>query len=73
MKGRGRSSKGKQWGYIAPAGTGPAGETCGTCKHIFRHPTGRYRKCELARARWTGGFKTDILARTPACRKWQAP
>jgi len=68
LVGKGRRGKGKQWGYIMPPGTGPAGETCGTCKHIFR--PARYRKCELARGIWTGGFKTDVLARSPACTKW---
>jgi hypothetical protein len=66
---RKRSSKGKQWGYIMPPGTGPAGHTCGDCMHIVR--TRRYRKCGLAQARWTHGFKTDILARSPACSRWK--
>lgn len=70
LKGRGRSGKGKQWGYIQPPGTGPSGETCGSCRHIMR--TQRYRKCRLNEARWTGGFKTDILARAPACSRWAA-
>ena len=72
LKGKGRSGRGKQWGYYAPPGTGPAGETCGSCQHIVRARGGRYRKCGLARAIWTGGPKTDVLARAPACLKWAA-
>jgi hypothetical protein len=63
-------SHAKQWGYIMPPGTGPAGETCGSCRHIMR--TRRYRKCRLNEANWTGGFKTDVLARSPACSRWEA-
>jgi hypothetical protein len=69
LVGRGRSGKGKQWGYIMPPGTGPAGETCGSCRHIAR--SRRFRKCGLARMKWTHGFKTDILARSPACSRWE--
>lgn len=68
--GRGRSGKGKQWGYAMPPGTGPVGETCGSCAHIVR--TRRFRKCSLTKAHWTHGFKTDILARAAACSRWQA-
>jgi hypothetical protein len=56
--------------YAALPGTGPEGETCGSCKHIFRVP--RYRKCGLCRSKWTGGPGTDIKARAPACSKWEA-
>jgi hypothetical protein len=61
----------QQRGYAAPPGTGPQGETCGSCKHIHREE--KYRKCSLNRAAWTGGPRTDILARAPACLKWIAP
>lgn len=59
----------KQRGYAAPPGTGPAGETCGSCEHIARGR--KYRKCDLNRACWTHGPKTDILARAAACRLWE--
>lgn len=59
----------KRQGHVAPPGTGPKGETCGTCKHIRRFR--RYRKCDLARPNWTGGPGTDILARDAACMKWE--
>lgn len=52
-------------------GTGPKGETCGTCAHIRRLQFARsYLKCDLMRKYWTGGAATDIRARTPACRRW---
>lgn len=52
------------------AGSGPAGETCGTCANAARF--GRYAKCKLVRGRWTNGPGTDIRLRWPACSGWQA-
>jgi len=71
---RGRGPKGGKHyvqpkGYAAMPGTGPTDETCGSCKFAVRGR--RWLKCELIRARWTHGRGTDILARTPACSKWQ--
>jgi hypothetical protein len=61
-------------GYARPPGTGPKGETCKTCAHLYRnHLAKTYLKCELNRAAWTGGRKTDVLASAPACEKWSAP
>lgn len=58
-------------GYAAPPGTGPAGETCGSCAH---HATRRfakvYHKCALMVARWTGGAGSDVLLKSPACKRW---
>ena len=61
------------WGYYAPPGTGPVGETCKTCAHICVRGfvAGRYLKCLRARGKWTGGRKSDILAGSPACSGWQ--
>lgn len=59
-------------GYAAPPGTGPEGETCQSCKHIARVQHSKvYIKCRLNQAKWTGGPKTDIRARSPACAKWE--
>lgn len=58
-------------GYYQPPGTGPEGETCGSCKHIARG-RGGWAKCELSRGRWTHSRGTDIRVRSPACRKWEA-
>lgn len=64
-------TKPQKRGYAAPPGTGPAGETCGTCRHLYRNRMAKtYLKCNLMRAHWTGGFGTDILAKAPACREW---
>jgi hypothetical protein len=60
-------------GHIMPPGTGPAGETCGSCKHLFRNRMAKtYLKCSLNRDRWTGGGKTDVRARDDACKAWEA-
>lgn len=56
-------------GYYYHPGTGPAGETCGSCKHREGR---RYPKCGLNRARWTHSRSTDILTRAPACKYWEA-
>ncbi len=62
-------------GYAAPPGTGPAGETCGTCqhKHSMSSNSGskRFIKCLAAQERWTHGEGSDILAKSPACRAWK--
>lgn len=59
-------------GYAAPPGTGPKGETCGTCDHILRRRLGKiYLKCGKAEYKWTGGPGSDIRARAPACRLWE--
>lgn len=60
-------------GYAWAPGTGPDGETCGTCKHhVTRHFSKVYHKCELSRTKWTNGRATDILVRAPACKYWEA-
>lgn len=59
--------------YAALPGTGPAGETCGSCANLSGHTMSRrYRKCALTRARWTGGPGSDVKVRSPACSKWKA-
>lgn len=60
-------------GHIMPPGTGPSGETCGSCKHLYRNRMAKtYLKCGLNQARWTGGGATDIRARDAACKMWEA-
>lgn len=55
-----------------PSGTGPAGETCRTCKHLCHTGhDGKYLKCGLCREMWTHGPATDLRARWPACAKWE--
>lgn len=63
----------KPRGYAWAPGTGPAGETCSSCKHIARHRSANtYLKCGLVRAKWTHGPGTDIRARSPACKLWES-
>lgn len=58
--------------YADTPGTGPAGETCRTCRHMVRKLLARvYRKCGLCRRHWTGGGATDVKAMSPACSKWE--
>lgn len=72
-KGRGPNG-GKHYvkpaGYAAIPGSGPAGKTCGSCKHNSGKGS-RFMKCRLIRVKWTHGRKTDILSRSPACAKWE--
>lgn len=59
--------------YAGKPGTGPEGETCGSCGHLIRkHLAKVYRKCGLMERHWTGGKGTDVLATAPACRNWTA-
>lgn len=58
-------------GHADRPGTGLAGETCGSCKHLYRNRQAKtYLKCALTRACWTGGRKTDVRAKDAACSKW---
>lgn len=60
-------------GHIMPPGTGPAGETCGSCEHLFRNRMAKtYLKCSLNEAKWTGGGATDVRAHDAACKRWEA-
>lgn len=56
-------------GHAAQPGSGPEGETCGSCNHLVRKRRARtYFKCGLIR--WTSGPATDIRKRDPACEFW---
>lgn len=60
-------------GYAMPPGTGPAGETCGSCGHLRRTLNAKtYLKCGLMTAKWTKGPGSDVRAKSPACKKWEA-
>src|SRR5437870_3523332 len=59
-------------GHVAPPGTGPEGETCGSCQYLFRNRMARvYLKCLLNKAKWTGGRKSDVRAKDHACSLWE--
>lgn len=61
-------------GYAAQPGSGPKGETCGSCAHcVWKEMAKSYLKCGKVRATWTGGPGTDIRARAPACSFWERP
>lgn len=58
-------------GYAARPGSGPAGETCGSCKHHYTAQWSKtYHKCDLIKA--TRGPGSDIRVRAPACSRWEA-
>jgi hypothetical protein len=64
-------------GYAAPPGTGPEGETCGSCSHCrvkegrCRGRIRRYYKCAVMLPQWTNRRATDVLIQSPACRQWE--
>lgn len=66
-----KSKRGQPNGNAAPIGSGPAGETCGSCKHSYCvQYAKRYHKCRLVKA--TGGPGTDIRLKWAACSRWEA-
>lgn len=68
-----RSSTVHANGYAAKPGTGPAGESCGTCANCrMRHLSAQRRvyKCALAMSGWNSSRSSDVLIHSPACEKW---
>lgn len=62
----------KRHGWADTPGSGPVGETCGSCiysgEYRFRHT---YFKCTARPGdHWKGGRETDIRPMDPACSKW---
>jgi hypothetical protein len=60
----------KAAGYAAQPGTGPEGETCGSCSwcRAKQMRSGRrFYKCGRMTRAWTHGRATDICLRSPAC------
>ena len=62
----------KPRGYVMPPGSGPEGETCGSCAHVCRFRQSKaLAKCGLNKRIWTGSRTTDVNVTSPACSKWQ--
>lgn len=60
------------FGMVDFPGTGPQGETCGSCRHRVVRQLGKgYQKCQLKLKHWTHGAGTDIKVYFPACSKWE--
>jgi hypothetical protein len=61
-------------GYASPPGTGPEGETCGSCRHcVYRVFRGRrFYKCENNARKWDRTRASDVLVHSPACKQWTA-
>jgi len=67
-----KRSNTKPNGHAGSPGSGPKGETCGTCKHLCRVQYAKtYLKCELVRSQWTHGPGSDVRAKDAACWKWE--
>lgn len=64
----------KKRGHAARPGSGPKGETCGSCEHRVGVFGGRrtFSKCALRRAYWTHGRHSDISKKDAACSFWLA-
>ena len=62
----------RKGGYAAAPGSGPKGETCGSCGHRYRHEYNLrgYYKCQMCRGDWTSGTGTDIRLKSAACLFW---
>ena len=61
-------------GHAADPGTGPDGETCGTCDHYTQKRHSRiHLKCWLMKEYWTNGPGSDIRKKDPACTHWIEP
>lgn len=72
-KGIFRSKKPRKTGHAGIPGSGPKGEFCRTCAHLYRKNMAKtYLKCSLMRAHWTGGGGSDVKARDPACSAWSS-
>lgn len=56
-----------------PMGSGPPGQSCGTCakRVAFEYHNKTYFKCHVLKASWTHGAATDIRCKDPACRSWE--
>jgi hypothetical protein len=69
---RGRRPTAKK-GHYAKPGTGPAGETCGSCQHLVRIELSSKAvyKCGIARSIWTHGPGSDIRCKDAACGGWR--
>lgn len=61
-------------GHPYPPGSGPRGESCGSCGKLRSGGElgKRYFKCNVLRGSWTGGAGTDVRKKDPACLAWEA-
>lgn len=55
-----------------PPGTGPEGQSCGTCAKLREvRYSKKYFKCSVQYKHWTDGPGTDIRKKDPACLSWE--
>lgn len=70
-----KAARGEDRAHMYAPGSGPVGQSCGTCAKCVRRPHGgrrTYHKCSVMREYWTRGRSTDIRLRDPACLAWEA-
>ena len=62
----------RKTGHAGIPGTGPAGESCGSCGNYrsIRGGSRTFPKCVLMRAKWSAGPGSDIRKSDPACGRW---
>jgi len=65
--------KGRRNAHPYPPGSGPEGETCGTCmaERCLSYHNKYYYKCNYMRYAWTHGLGTDIRLKDHACFLWK--
>ena len=59
-------------GYAAAPGTGPARETCASCRHITGVKGNEFASACGAAKRGSFGVAIYIASSSPACRRWEA-
>ena len=65
-----KPKRGQPKGNAAPIGSGPAGETCGSCANCYPQRFSKtYWKCKLVKA--TCGPATDVRRKWAACSRWE--
>ena len=65
--------KGRKNAHPYPPGTGPEGETCGTCAKCCKieYHDKIYYKCAYMKHAWTHGLGTDLRLKDEACFLWK--
>lgn len=58
-------------GYAAPSGSGPAGETCQTCRNIGGVKGNEYASCCRIAKKGSFGVAIYISPTAEACRSWE--
>lgn len=62
----------QHYAMAGPPGSGPEGETCGTCKHRYgiMFTSRRVYKCAQVVPKGSSAA-SDLRLKWPACRRWE--